>query len=131
MEIRKGTDHTNEIIHQMLQTYNAQFMGEMKDYSYSIEEKERIAAGIVASSVFDTVEIDDLCVAEAYRNRGYGERLLQKVEGEARADQKKRILLNTYSFQAPAFYEKMGYRQLFKIAPALQEYAQCFYRKEL
>ena len=34
MEIRKGTDHTNEIIHQMLQTYNAQFMGEMKDYSY-------------------------------------------------------------------------------------------------
>ena len=94
MEIRKGTDHTNEIIHQMLQTYNAQFMGEMKDYSNYIEEKERIVAGIVASSVFDTVEIDDLCVAEAYRNREYGERLLRKVEGEARADQKKRILLN-------------------------------------
>ena len=80
---------------------------------------------------FDTVEIDDLCVAEAYRNRGYGERLLRKVEGEARADRKKRILLNTYSFQAPAFYEKMGYRQLFKIAPAFQEYAQYFYMKEL
>lgn len=115
----------------MLQEYNAQYMEDSGDYSFYIEEDGHIAAGIVASAVFDTVEIDYLCVAEAYRGRGYGEQLLNKVEKEAAAKQIKRIILNTYSFQAPTFYKKMGYKQLFKIAPAFKDYDQYYFIKEL
>lgn len=81
-------------------------MEDSGDYSFYIEEDGQIAAVIVASTVFDTVEIDYLCVAEEYRGHGYGEQLLNKVEKMAAA---KRIILNTNSFQAPNFYKKMGY----------------------
>ncbi len=115
----------------MLQEYNAQYMEDSGDYSFYIEEDGHIAAGIVASAVFDTVEIDYLCVAEAYRGRGYGEQLLNKVGKIAAAKQIKRIILNTYSFQAPTFYKKMGYKQLFKITPAFKDYDQYYFIKEL
>lgn len=95
-------------------------MEDSGDYSFYIEEDGQIAAGIVASAVFDTVEIDYLCVAEAYRGRGYGEQFFNKVEKIATAKQIKRVILNTNNFQAPTFYKKMGYKQLFKIAPALR-----------
>lgn len=128
MEIKKSSEQVNEKVHQMLQEYDAQFMEDSGDYSFYIEEDGHIASGIVASAVFDTVEIDYLCVAEAYRGRGYGEQLLNKVEKMAAA---KRIILNTNSFQAPNFYKKMGYKQLFKIAPAFKDYDQYYFIKEL
>ena len=131
MEIKKSSGRVNEKGHQMLQEYNAQFMEDSGDYSFYVEEDSKIAAGIVASAVFDTVEIDYLCVAEEYRGHGYGEQLFNKVEKEAAAKQIKRIILNTYSFQAPAFYKKMGYKQLFKIAPAFKDYDQYYFIKEL
>ena len=131
MEIKKSSGRVNEKVHQMLQEYNAQFMEDSGDYSFYVEEDSKIAAGIVASAVFDTVEIDYLCVSEEYRGHGYGEQLFNKVEKEAAAKQIKRIILNTYSFQAPAFYKKMGYKQLLKIAPAFKDYDQYYFIKEL
>ena len=118
MHIRKGTDSSNEAIHRMLQEYNAPYMKDGKDYSCYIEENGAIVAGLVAGSVCDTLEIDFLCVAEAYR-------------GKARGDRLRRILLNTYGFQAPEFYKKMGYRLLFKLDPAFGEYAQYYFIKDL
>ena len=53
-------------------------------------------------------------------------KIKKKVEKEAAAKQIKRIILNTYSFQAPAFYKKMSYKQLFKIAPAFKDYDQYY-----
>ena len=131
MNIKRSTEETNEIIHRMLQKYNAKYMSDTGDYSYFIEENGDVAAGIVANSVFDTLEVDYLCVAEEYRNRGYGEALLKKIEREAEANQIKRIILNTYSFQAPLFYEKLGYRQLFSITPVFKDYSQYYFIKEL
>ncbi|MFK3588451.1 GNAT family N-acetyltransferase [Lactobacillus sp. 23-2] len=131
MEITKSSGQVNEKVHQMLQEYNAQYMEDSGDYIFYIEEDGKIAAGIVATAVFDTVEIDYLCVAEGCRSHGYGLQLLNKVEKEAAAKQIKRIILNTYSFQAPNFYKKLGYKQLFKIAPAFKDYDQYYFIKEL
>lgn len=41
------------------------------------------------------------------------------------------VILNTFSFQAPEFYEKRGYRRFGGVEPALGEYGQYFYIKEL
>ncbi len=48
---------------------------------------------------------EDLC------GQGFGRQLLEKAETEARQRGAKHVYLNTFSFQAPAFYEKSGYAE--------------------
>ena len=111
MEIRENTEQNNETVHSMIRQHNAKFMTEFQDYSYHIEEEGGLVAGIVAEAVFDTVEVEFLCVKESCRGKGYGRALLQYVEEQAENDGRKRILLNTYSFQAPEFYRSLGYEE--------------------
>lgn len=63
--------------------------------------------------------------------RGYGSQLLERIEQQARAAGAKRIFLNTFSFQAPAFYEKHGYQLFAKLEPAMANYNQYFFQKLL
>lgn len=121
----------NDAIHRMLQQYNAQYMRDFKEYSFHISEEGKIVAGIVAESTLDTLEIEFLFVDESCRGKGYGRRLLSHVEELARRDGLARVLLNTYSFQAPGFYKALGYTQLLEIHPCFGEYSQYIFLKEL
>jgi GNAT superfamily N-acetyltransferase len=47
---------------------------------------------------------------EAVRGRGYGHHLLTLAEDEARRRGARHAHLDTFSFQAPGFYEEHGYR---------------------
>mgnify|MGYP005780879749 FL=1 len=131
MEIRENTEQNNETVHSMIRQHNAKFMTEFQDYSYHIEEEGELVAGIVAEAVFDTVEVEFLCVKENCRGKGYGRALLQYVEEQAENDGRKRILLNTYSFQAPEFYRFLGYEELLCVDPCFKEYKQYYFCKEL
>ena len=131
MEIQKSSEKDKRAVHEMLRNFNTEFMCECVDYSYHLESGGNVVAGIVAESVFDTVEVEFLFVSEEYRGKGYGKALLRQVEEEAKNRQMKRILLNTYSFQAPDFYEKMGYVCLFKVDPVFKDHSQSYYIKML
>lgn len=50
-----------------------------------------------------------LWVDERYRKCGYGRMLMEKVEGLVREKGCSFIHLDTFSFQAPEFYQKNGY----------------------
>ena len=54
--------------------------------------------------------VDYLWVHERLRGRGIGTELLRRAEQSLRERGGEIIFLSTYSFQAPAFYEKLGYR---------------------
>ena len=56
-----------------------------------------------------TCYVDTLFLPAAMRGRGLGRRILQAVEAEARARGCGQILLQTHDFQAPGFYEKLGF----------------------
>lgn len=131
MDIILSADEQKEYIHKRLQDYNTRFMKEFSDFSFHIEENGVIMAGIVAESVGDTVEVAFLFVDEACRGRGLGKALLERVETAAREQGMRRVLLNTYSFQAPAFYEKMGYQEIIKLEPAFDRFSQSYFIKEL
>lgn len=130
-KIIRSSEEQKERIHKRLQDYNAQFMKEFSDFSCHIEENGVIVAGIVAESVGDTVEVEFLFVDETYRGRGLGKALLEHVETAAREQGIRRVLLNTYSFQAPGFYRTLGYQEVLKLEPVFNWFSQSYFIKEL
>ncbi len=68
-----------------------------------------VVAGVAGWTWAGACEITQLWIEESLRSRGIGKRLLEAAEEEARSKKCSTILVRTYSFQAPAFYEKHGY----------------------
>jgi len=64
---------------------------------------------------YERVEVHWLWVAEAYRGRGVGSELLGRAEEDARRNYCRGVYLDTFTFQAPAFYDKHGYREFGRI----------------
>jgi len=69
-----------------------------------------IQGGVLGYSQWGWLHIQVLWVAEEHRRQGYGQRLIEEAEQEARQRGCTHSRLATYSFQAPAFYEKLGYQ---------------------
>ncbi|MCI9405690.1 MAG: GNAT family N-acetyltransferase [Oscillospiraceae bacterium] len=131
MQVKQSSEKIKEFVHGRLQLYNKPYMEDIIDFSYHIEENEETIAGIVAESVYDTVEVQYLLVEESRRGQGLGKQLLKMVEEKAKEAGMKRIRLNTYSFQTPAFYQQNGYELLLKLDPAFGPHQQYFFEKRL
>jgi len=69
--------------------------------------------------------------AQAGVNPNTMQRALAQLEQDAARQGAKRLELNTFGFQAPGFYEKLGYRRFGAVEPAVGEYGHYFYVKEL
>jgi GNAT superfamily N-acetyltransferase len=74
-----------------------------------------VQAGIYGTTIFDWLIINWLWVADPYRRQGIGSQLLLKAEAIARDRQCTHSYLDTFSFQAPGFYERHGYREFGRI----------------
>jgi len=69
-----------------------------------------IIAGIAGWTWAGICEITQLWVTESKRKNGMARILLEAAEGEAKSKQCFTIMVRSYSFQAPRFYEKNGYK---------------------
>src|SRR5262245_14877072 len=77
--------------------------------AFFMRARDRIVAGICGNTWGGTCELRQFWVEESLRNSGLGTKLLQAAEREARRRGCRQIVMMTFSFQAPAFYEKHGF----------------------
>ena len=71
----------------------------------------RIVGGVIVESYYRESYVELLWVDERSRHAGLGSRLIEAAERRARRRGSRLIHLNTYSFQAPRFYERLGFRR--------------------
>jgi len=70
---------------------------------------DAIVGGLVGDTSWGWLHVDLLWIREDLRGQGYGRQLLAQAEDEARRRGVKHAFLDTFGFQAPAFYQKQGY----------------------
>jgi GNAT superfamily N-acetyltransferase len=79
-------------------------------FSRVVRDKDKeIIAGIAGWTWAGICEITQLWVDKNVRKKGIGKILLAAAEMEAKSKGCHTILVRSYSFQAPRFYERYGY----------------------
>ena len=73
------------------------------------------AGGLVGQTFMGWLAVDGLWVAAAHRGRGHATALMARAEAEARARGATDAVLDTFSFQAPGCYRKLGYREFARL----------------
>jgi len=71
---------------------------------------DEIVGGVIGVVYWNWLYVDLMWLREDLRGRGYGHRLLALLEEEARQRGATQVYLDTFSFQAPEFYKRHGYR---------------------
>lgn len=99
--------------------------------SVVLDDSNNIAGAINGHTWGGCCHIVYLWVHPSKRRGGLGSSLLLAVEAEARTRGCAQVLLFTHSFQAPAFYEKLGYVKVATVPNYPQGHAQFVYTKAL
>jgi GNAT superfamily N-acetyltransferase len=94
-------------------------------------ERGDVIGGVLGQLWGGWLQITFLWVAEAARGQGYGRRLVQAAEAYARARGALGATLETFSFQARPFYERLGYEVFGTLDGYPPGHAKFFLRKKL
>lgn len=92
---------------------------------------ERIEGGLWGEILYDWLRIDIVAVPEELRGTGIGTRLIAEAETAAMKAGCEGMWLDTFSFQARAFYEKLGFEIAGEIPNHPRGESRYFMRKQL
>ena len=105
------------------------------DYSRVVigvrDDSGRLLGGLILQSYWRESFIELLWLSTRARGAGFGGKLLAEAERRARRRGSRLIHLSTYSFQAPKFYKKHGYRRFGGISGSPKGATRHFYVKRL
>ena len=110
--------HDVRFLEDRLYDHNAEHTGVRDGQWLSIfvrDDRGEIVAGLHGWTWCGACKVMSLWVHKDLRGQDYGTRLLRAAEEEARARGCEQIFLDTFSFQAPRFYQKLGYEVIGRI----------------
>lgn len=93
------------------------------------EDGARVEGGLWGRTSWRWMFVELIFVPERWRGGGLGTRLMQAAEQEALRRNCRGIWLDTFSFQARPFYEKLGYSLFGEIADYPPGHNRYFMRK--
>jgi GNAT superfamily N-acetyltransferase len=138
-EIRIVSDpHASEglkrIVIDHLDAYNLAVTG-FQDYSpvnfFLRDPGDEVVGGLIAQIWGGILHVRILWVSQTLRGRGFGRQLLEAAEQRATERGCRHVFLESFSFQAPGFYEKLGYRTFARAEDWPVGHTHHFLRKDL
>ena len=124
----------SQIIGDLIRSYNLskREVAESEPLNLYVEDEHgEIMAGLVAETFGNWLEIEYLFVKDDLRGQGIGSQLLQRAESEAKKRNCRFAFVNTYQFQAPGFYQKQGYKEVFTLKDYPYTGQRQYYQKDL
>jgi len=94
-------------------------------------ESDEVIAGLSGHTWGGCTEILNLWVSERHRGQGLGTQVLRAAEVEAIRRRCSQVVLITHSFQAPEFYERLGYQRKYEIEGRPKGYSDIVFVKPL
>ncbi|ETX07059.1 MAG: hypothetical protein ETSY2_13415 [Candidatus Entotheonella gemina] len=104
-----------EFLDDRLYDYNVEQTGYRDGKRLAIfvrDAQQAIRAGLDGWTWGGSGEIRSLWVDTTLRGQGVGAKLMQAAEREARARGCTQLMLGSFSFQSPGFYQALGYEVL-------------------
>ena len=95
------------------------------------DEDGAIAGGLVAEIYLEWMYVRILWIADAHRGQGHGAALMRRAEDEAKGRGCRAVWLDTFTFQAPELYRKLGYREFGRLDDYPPGHARHFFVKSL
>jgi ribosomal protein S18 acetylase RimI-like enzyme len=93
------------------------------------DDSGKITGGLLGYTHWHWLFVQNLWVAESLRGAGYGRKLLQLAEDEARQRGCEHAYLDIFDFQARGFYEKPGYELFGQLEDYLPGHTRYFLQK--
>ena len=123
-----------QFVEDQINTFNCETTGYFDFHPLAIfvrDEQGRIVAGLTGGMWGGCCEIKFLWVHEDLRGQGYRTRLMRAAEQEALAHGYSVIVLSSHSFQAPGFYQKLGYEVVGETEGYPRAHSVIYLRKKL
>ncbi|MBC7840683.1 MAG: GNAT family N-acetyltransferase [Gemmatimonadaceae bacterium] len=117
-----------------LRSFNVRHMEPVDPAPFNVvlrDDNGTIVGGCLCETRWTWVFVDVLWVHEAHRGAGYGTALLAAAEDEARRRGCTKAHLDTISFQARPFYEKLGWRLFGTLEDYPPGHTRYYLRKDL
>jgi GNAT superfamily N-acetyltransferase len=113
IEIESPNPADMNAVAMQLAAYNAsKSEGEMPDYLFiaARDAQGAVRGGVVGATYLGWLQIQVFTLDDSLRGQGHGTRMMKLAEDEAVRRGCPRVFLETLSFQALPFYEKLGYQ---------------------
>jgi ribosomal protein S18 acetylase RimI-like enzyme len=121
--LRAGNTAASPILRELRGTPGAR---EVPLQVWALDEAGDLAGGLVGHTWATWLHVTYLWVDERHRGKGLGSRLLARAERTAARERGCRsVRLETWDFQAPEFYKRLGYEVVCVIPdypPGITEY---------
>ena len=129
-----ASETLKNIVREGLAIHNVAVTGAEEYYPVCFflkNDHDEVLGGLLGHVWAHCMHIATLWIAPILRHRGYGTALLHAAEDLARARACTLVYLETFSFQAPLFYARLGYETIAVLQDCPPGHQKHFLKKSL